>query len=311
MKINRTVIFTILAWMILIAMSFLWNYTNAIQERERTALNAAKGFFDHIVITRLWNARHGGVYVPVTEEMQPNSYLDIPMRDIEVNDKLKLTKVNPAYMTRQISEIAKEQDGVEFHMTSLMPIRPQNKPTVREEEFLREFDKGVKEKGVFIKDGSNDYFFYMAPLLTSKSCLECHAEQGYKEGDVRGGISVTFPFDPNILIFPLLSGHIVIGFIGILGIVIAGGRLNKAYETIKIQAIFDSLTGVPNRRSFSRKILEEYKRSKRYHESMSIIMCDIDNFKTYNDTYGHSRGDDCLRKVAQQIQSSLHRPGDF
>ena len=311
MKVKKIVMLIILAWVILIATSFLWNYTNARKEQERIAFHSARSFFDHIVITRLWNARHGGLYAPVTEKTLPNPYLDILMRDIEINDKLKLTKVNPAYMTRQISEIAMEQKGVQFHITSLKPIRPQNKPNTREEKFLKEFEKGIKEKGVFIKEGVKKFYFYMAPLKTKKSCLKCHAKQGYNEGDVRGGISVTLPYVMKIPFLSLLLGHIVIGFVGLLGIVIPGRKFNKTYETIKRQATFDALTGVPNRRGFSKRILLEYKRSQRDQKPLSIIVCDIDNFKAYNDTYGHSSGDICLTKVAQTIKTSLKRPGDF
>jgi len=310
-KIKKTVMLIILAWVILIAISFLWNYANAKKEQERSALHSARSFFDHIVITRLWNARHGGLYAPVSEKTLPNPYLDVQMRDIEVNDKLKLTKVNPAYMTRQISEIAMEKKGVQFHITSLKPICPKNKPNTREKKFLKEFEKGIKEKGMFIKEGVKISYFYMAPLKTKKSCLKCHAKQGYNEGDVRGGISVTAPFVMKIPFLSLLLGHIVIGFVGLFGIVIAGRSLNKAYRTIKRQAAFDALTRVPNRRSFSERILLEYKRSLRYREPLSIIMCDIDTFKAYNDTYGHSSGDQCLIKVAQTIKTSLKRPGDF
>lgn len=104
MKIKKATILIILTWLLLIAISFLWNYSNARNEQERLAVLSARSFFDMMVLTRHWNARHGGVYVPVTEKTQPNPYLDVPMRDIKVNDKLKLTKINPAFMTRLISE---------------------------------------------------------------------------------------------------------------------------------------------------------------------------------------------------------------
>ncbi|MBW2217329.1 MAG: diguanylate cyclase, partial [Deltaproteobacteria bacterium] len=317
MKINKIRILISLVWAILISISFLWNYTNAKKEQERIALESARSFFNHIVITRLWNARHEGVYAPVTEESLPNPYLETPMRDIKVNDKLTLTKVNPAFMTRQISEIAMEQEALtqtgvllQFHITSLKPIRPQNKPTAIEERFLKEFEKGVKEKGIFTKKGVENSYFYMAPLITTKSCLKCHAKQGYKEGDIRGGISVTSSFVMKIPLLSLLLGHLAIGLVGLFGIVLAMGRLSSAYETIREQAIFDALTGIPNRRSFSENLLTEYERSRRQQQPLSIIMCDVDYFKAYNDAYGHSSGDLCLRKVAQTIKASLKRPGD-
>ena len=311
MKFKKLLILIILIWLLLVTASFLWSYTSARNEQKNIAFQTARSFFEHIVITRLWNARHGGVYVPITEKTLPNPYLDVPMRDIPVNDKLTLTKINPAFMTRQISEIAKEFDGIQFHITSLKPIRPQNKPTAKEKQFLRKFEQGVKEKGGFIQKGGKIYYFYMAPLITKKACLKCHAGQGNKVGDIRGGISVTVPFVMNIPLLPLLIGHILIAFIGILGIIIAGKKLSQAYETIQKQAVIDALTGIPNRRSFSETLLKEFGHSYRNQEPLSVIMCDIDNFKMYNDTYGHIKGDMCLQKVAQAIKASLKRSTDF
>ncbi len=214
-------------------------------------------------------------------------------------------------MTRQISEIAMGQDGVQLHITSLKPIRPPNEPTAREKEFLKEFEAGIKEKEMFIKEGEKTLYFYMAPLITKQACLKCHSKQGYKEGDIRGGISVTIPIVMKIPFLSLLYGHIVLGLVGVAGIVIGGRKLNIAYETITKLAVFDHLTGVPNRRHFTETLLIEYKRSQRYQEPLSVIMCDVDNFKAYNDIYGHNNGDLCLEKVAQTIKSSLERPADF
>ena len=311
MELKKNIIYTILIWILLVASSFSLNYTNAIKEQKRIAIETARSVFGTITTTRLWNAGHGGVYVIVNKKTQPNPYLKEPMRDIVVNDKLKLTKINPAFMTRQISELAQGREGILFHITSLKPINPQNKPTAIEEQFLKEFEKGAEERGIFLKNGGKTYYFYMAPLMTTKECLKCHASQGYKEGDIRGAISVKLPFVMKIPFLPLLFGHIIIGLFGLCGIIIAGSKLNNAYEELKKQAVFDSLTGVPNRRSLLLRLSEEYRRCQRNQQPISIIMCDVDNFKAYNDAYGHVKGDKCLKKVAQMIKASLKRPGDF
>jgi len=311
MKFRKSILPVSVAWIILITMSFLWNYSNATKERETIALETARSFFNLIVITRDWNSRHGGVYVPITEKTPPNPYLEDPKRDVQVDDALGLTKVNPAFMTRQISEIAEEREGIIFHITSLKPIRPENKPTLREVTFLREFESGTKERGLFIQEDSRTLFFFMAPLQTEKACLNCHSKQGYKEGDIRGGISVTIPFTTGIPLFSLLLGHVGIGLVGLIGILLAGRKLGKAYETIERQAAIDALTEIPNRQSFSDTMEREFKRSQREQAPLSIIMCDIDHFKEYNDSYGHSNGDLCLKKVAQAIRNSLKRAGDF
>lgn len=301
------------AWIIIMIASFVWNHTNAVRNNRRIAFQTARSFFDQLVVQREWNAKHGGVYVPVTNDTQPNPYLDIPLRDIDINEDLKLTKINPAFMTRQISEIATKRQGVHFHITSLKPIRPANRPTPREEMALEAFERGMKEvgevsKSVANRDGS---FFYMAPLKTKEACLGCHAKQGYKKGDIRGGISVTLPFSPRIPILPLAVGHIGIGLAGMLLIVIFGRKLDKAYQEIQRQSLFDSLTLIPNRRSFSERIIQEFKNSQRENHPLSVIIGDIDNFKNYNDLYGHKAGDECLKQAAGAIQDAMKRPSDF
>ena len=311
MKFKKSIVPVSVAWMILITMSFMWNYTNAEEERETIAFQTARSFFDLIVITRDWNSRHGGVYVPVTDKTLPNPYLDDPKRDIRVDEALRLTKVNPAFMTRQISEIAEEMSGIIFHITSLNPIRPENKPTNREVSFLTDFERGTKERGLFVKEDSRMLFFFMAPLKTERACLQCHAKQGYKEGDIRGGISITLPFTMGTPLASLVLGHMGIGLIGLAGIFVGGSRLSKAYETIERQAVMDALTEIPNRQSFSDTMEREFRRSQRDRVPLSIIMCDIDHFKQYNDSYGHTQGDLCLKRIAQTIRNSLKRPGDF
>jgi diguanylate cyclase (GGDEF)-like protein len=73
----------------------------------------------------------------------------------------------------------------------------------------------------------------------------------------------------------------------------------------------DGLTGLANRRHFDEFYQQEWKRALREETPLSLILCDIDFFKNYNDTYGHQAGDDCLRAVAGVLQSCLRRPGDL
>lgn len=311
LSIFKSIITISILWIAVIFTSFFWNYYGSVKEQERIAFSSAKSFFQQILITRAWNAEHGGVYAKVTENTQPNPYLQTENRDIQFNATLNLTKINPAFMTRQLSEIASEQKGIQFHITSLNPIRPENKATELEIEYLQKFELNPFASGEFVDNHTTSSYFFMAPLITGEACLQCHAKQGYKEGDIRGGISVTLPFKAEIPFFIMFVSHFVIAIIGLLGLAFFGKKWDSSYNTIKTQAIMDTLTGIPNRRSFSESILQAFKRSKRDHEPLSIIMCDIDNFKKFNDTYGHGAGDQCLKKVAMQLQASLNRPSDF
>lgn len=311
MQVRTSAFLLYMFWLMAVAASFCANYHVASEDRAREALGVAQSFFEQVLITRQWNAGHGGVYVFVSADNQPNPYLVCPDRDLLVNGNRTMTKINPAYMTRQLSEIAQQGRGIRFHLTSLDPLRPQNAPTSRERELLQRFEGGLSEAGSFVEGSGGTEFFYMAPLRTEKSCLRCHAVQGYKEGDVRGGLSVTVPVRQSLPLRALILSHSGIGLIGVLGILLVSRKLDASYTSIQRQAVFDALTDIPNRRSFADTFRRECDRSGRGGYALTLIMCDIDNFKAYNDAHGHDAGDVCLRRVAQAIQGALSRPGDF
>ncbi len=87
-------------------------------------------------------------------------------------------------------------------------------------------------------------------------------------------------------------------------------RLSTANKELKNLALRDPLTKVFNRRYFDEKLEKEWKRLQRIPSPLSVIMCDVDCFKSYNDTYGHQTGDECLRMVAESISNTLKRPAD-
>lgn len=87
--------------------------------------------------------------------------------------------------------------------------------------------------------------------------------------------------------------------------------LNQANEALSIQANRDSLTQIANRRMFNDTIAKEWLRLIRDEKPLSVVMCDIDFFKRYNDTYGHQAGDDCLKKVAKAIEAAVLRATDL
>lgn len=86
--------------------------------------------------------------------------------------------------------------------------------------------------------------------------------------------------------------------------------LSDANAKLGQQNITDALTGIPNRRAYDQKLTEEFSRAKRTGSSLSLLLIDIDNFKEYNDNFGHPAGDTALQSVARVLMSSL-RPYDF
>jgi len=167
----------------------------------------ASSHFRNIVMARRWVAQYGGVYVKKTPGMESNPYLENP--DIVSMDGQIYTKKNPALMTRELSELAEADSLYSFHITSLNPLNPGNAPDDFELEALRKFEAGQSHDQTTVTRDGKTFFRYMAPLITEESCLQCHAKQGYKVGDIRGGISVLFDITEfeadhrinNILIF--------------------------------------------------------------------------------------------------------------
>lgn len=142
-------------------------------------------------IYRAWNASHGGVYVPITDEIKPNPYLShIPDRNISTVQGKNLTLMNPAYMTRQVHELGLDMYGLRGHLTSLNVIRSENKPDQWETRALQQFEKGTEKVEELVTMDNIPFMRIMIPMQTKEFCLKCHAEQGYKVGDIRGGISV-------------------------------------------------------------------------------------------------------------------------
>jgi len=88
-------------------------------------------------------------------------------------------------------------------------------------------------------------------------------------------------------------------------------QLEEANAILKRLSSVDGLTQIPNRRSFDEFLEREWKRCLREKKPLSVALTDIDCFKFYNDNYGHQPGDDTLKAVAQALEKSLTRPGDF
>jgi diguanylate cyclase (GGDEF)-like protein len=87
--------------------------------------------------------------------------------------------------------------------------------------------------------------------------------------------------------------------------------LQSANQELQNLAYLDGLTQIANRRQLDRQMFEEWRRLKRDRLPLSLILCDVDYFKQYNDLYGHQAGDECLRQVAQAIATAARRPPDL
>jgi diguanylate cyclase (GGDEF)-like protein/PAS domain S-box-containing protein len=87
--------------------------------------------------------------------------------------------------------------------------------------------------------------------------------------------------------------------------------LQQANQELERLATLDGLTQIANRRRFDRYLEQEWQRQAREQQPLSLILCDIDYFKRYNDRYGHQQGDYCLQQVVQRLHATIKRPADL
>lgn len=228
----RLIVTLMVIWTLAIIASAVWNISRVKNQTLILAKNTALSHFNKDQAFRLWATKHGGVYVPATEETPANPYLShIPDRDIELSSGKQLTLMNPAYMLRELMEDFNELYGIKGHITSTKPLNPANAPDAWEREALIAFEKGASEVFTTVEADGQKFLRLIQPMLTTEGCLKCHARQGYKVGDIRGGVGVTVPLEPYLRIekdevAELFLSHLGIWLLGssLLGLLFFRGK---------------------------------------------------------------------------------------
>ena len=146
----------------------------------------------------------------------------------------------------------------------------------------------------------------LTKILRGKTSIEVDIERARKDG-------VTVPFMFSATPLRGIDGSVigmVAQFKDITERKYAENTLKEANERLERLSTSNGLTGVANRRCFDQTLQREWTRLQRTKDHLSLIMCDVDFFKLYNDAYGHQGGDDCLKSVAQALQDNARRGGD-
>lgn len=316
-NLSRYLLALIVIWTLGVAFSLGWNIYQLKQSIVDLARTSARTSYEKDILYRRWVAIKGGVYVPVSKATPSNPYLQVPNRDVKTSGGLSLTLVNPAYMTRQVNDLALGIYHFQGHITSLNPIRPGNAPDPWEAQALKLFEQGEEERSAIETISGKEFFRFMHPFVTEKSCLKCHAKQGYKEGDIRGGISVSIPMAPlrNIeqaRVIQLSLAHFFLWVVGLTIIGVGTKRLRmqtkkreEAEEAIRALSITDELTGLHNRRGFLSLAGQQLKLADRNKRGILLYFADLDGLKWINDTLGHEEGDKALMEAADVLKETF------
>ena len=250
-------------WTATIGVTLMWELRDEQNQAVSIALSAARGAWEREAAVRRWDAAQGGVYIPLSETTLPDPHLaQLPERDITTPSGRKLTLLNPAAIIRSIQQATQKDVGnrspslsaaqsgravrpgaggsgigskVRGHITSLRPLDARNAPDAWEKAALEACEAGEEEVHALLTMDGDRYLRLMRPLMIEESCLKCHVEQGYKLGEIRGGISVSVPI---ALVWPAQLQeilHRIMGYggmwlLGLTGIFTLSRQLRRQVE---------------------------------------------------------------------------------
>jgi diguanylate cyclase (GGDEF)-like protein/PAS domain S-box-containing protein len=226
---------------------------------------------------------------------------------------LYLQEKSAARLARQLLELERAQEGLRLAdvvvkhtgegivvLDANLKIQSVNPGFERVTGYLAKEVLGRDPQILEAEEHSNGIFSQISSNLQSGDHWEGTLWARRKGGD-------NFPMEANVDVVHADDGSVLHHVL-----VFHDATVQKKLEDrLRELSATDGLTLVANRRTFDEVLEREWYRAMRNNEPVSLIMADIDMFKSYNDLYGHIAGDECLRKVAQAISDSAQRGGDL
>lgn len=196
--------------------------------------------------------------------------------------------------------------------------------SVEEGSTLKEVAKFMKSKKtplVLVKNKALDYIGvvteadFTRKVVAKESSVKTTTIESIMTSPIKTIKGSTIMAEANKTIHLSEIRHLIVTeneeFVGLLSPINFFKYFEEVEEYLSDLAINDGLTKIHNRRYFDEVLAVEWKRERREHSPLSLVMLDIDFFKKYNDTYGHQAGDEALVKVAKAISESLRRTADM
>ena len=273
------------------------------------------------ILYRDWVADHGGVYVSVTDTSRPNPHLEfLPERDIVATDGREFTLVNPSFMTRQAFDMDNRLGDTTSKITSRKFLNPNNAPDAWETSALVRLEAGDSLVSDIVTEEGRSLLRTMRPFYIVDDCLKCHSGQGYRLGDIRGGLSVSIPFELSLLSHGLHNLKSVglfafLWFLGLAGVAILGRKihhqflltlasdqqLDHAEMSLNFLSNYDRRTNLPNRFKFEELLSEKLSQVETTGEQVIVTALEIRNHKEVVNNLGPAASDALLKTLAERI----------
>lgn len=324
--IKRYVFMLVSAWSLICIAALVSHLKDDYQQSIMRVQTRARTMLERDILYRDWVASHGGVYVPITEDSPPNPHLEfLPERDVVSSSGLRLTLVNPSYMTHQAFTLGNRTGETVSKITSLKFLNPGNAPDDWEKSALQQLGGQVAQVSEVVSLGGRTYLRSMQAFYVESICLRCHSAQGYKLGDVRGGLSISIPLESFLTsswrhnrFTAALFG--LLWLLGLLGIVLLGRRLGAqtrkviesdrqldfAKTSLNYVANYDQRTNLPNRFKFEEQLKELFRIADSSGNVVAATVLEIRNYKQIIDNFDHPVGDTLVRMLAERLGVSLN-----
>lgn len=224
---------------ILVGYSYYWNTSNVHDETLKLAAAEAASNWSKGASFRKWVTGHGGVYVesnertPVSEAMA-----HLADRDVITTTGMKLTLMNPAYMLRQMTGEFEEAYGIKGKITGKRLLNPTNAPDEWQLKALNLFESGRADEIIEQQEINGEPFLrYMKAMYMTEGCVKCHGILGFKDGDLRGGVSVSIPLTPYFLALDdtkrsILVSHLIVWILAFATLLIATHYIRKYFDRL-------------------------------------------------------------------------------
>ena len=279
-------------------------------------LNDARKLSRTLRVAWDWNLSYDGVYVKVPLGVEKTTEGPSPAEQAqESGNQVAFGKKNHADMTTEFAEIATTSSTFKF---SLVGIRSDTKSPPKdawERSGINQLVSGrTSEVSEIVGTGRKAELRLLAPIRMESSCLNCHRQNGFKIGEVMGAFSIKMPVTAEFakirsakIAIALLYGVSLVILLLVISLLVMrlSSQLKLAYYRLEQLAREDPLTGLPNRRAFKEFTDMQVALSKRHGWPLTVMIADIDGFKSINDTYGHLKGDDVLRALANLIKGRI------
>ena len=228
--LKKPTVVILVGWLLAGTGSLAWNLYDDYVQQEKAAFQTARTLVAQIEHTRAWLAGHrNGVYLPLDDIPAPFLPKD-PEQVQRTTSGLRLARINPGYVLHELSGRTTGPGTATIRLIRLPPGGTNRTPGT--DPMLDRLAAEKREVGAFLSSEGTSCFRYLAPLTAGHRCLTCHADSGYRKGDLLGAVAITITGRHPVLSRPMIVSHLAAMVIGSLIILLFHARVDSGHRRL-------------------------------------------------------------------------------